>query len=77
MIINNMTSVRELVEAWENIAIDLDNIKDEIYSRLKDKKYRNENELENLENLDFLLDNLIDWNLLRSLDSTSDNSFQD
>ena len=73
MIINHTTSVRELVETWENIAIDLDNIKDEIYSRLKDKKYRNKNELENLENLDFLLDNLIDWNLLRSLDSTSDN----
>ena len=73
MLINRMASVQELVEAWENIAIDLDNIKDEIYSRLKDKKYRNKNELENLENLDFLLDNLIDWNLLRSLDSTSDN----
>ena len=73
MLINRMASVQELVETWENIAIDLDNIKDEIYSRLKDKKYRNKNELENLENLDFLLDNLIDWNLLRSLDSTSDN----
>ena len=73
MLINDLITVQDIYDAWANIAIDLDNIKDEIYSRLKDKKYRNENELENLENLDFLLDNLIDWNLLRSLDSTSDN----
>ena len=73
MLINDLITVQDIYDAWANIAIDLDNIKDEIYSRLKDKKYRNKNELENLENLDFLLDNLIDWNLLRSLDSTSDN----
>ena len=73
MLINDLITVQDIYDAWANIAIDLDNIKNEIYSRLKDKKYRNENELENLENLDFLLDNLIDWNLLRSLDSTSDN----
>ena len=73
MIINHTTSVRELVDAWENIALDLDAIKSEVYYRLEDEKYRNEDERQTLEELDEILDNVIDWRFMCKLDSTSDN----
>ena len=68
MLINKMTSAQELVEAWENIALQLDSIKEEVYSRLEDEKYNNEDERETLEDLDDILDNVIDWRFMCKLD---------
>ena len=68
MLINKMISAQELVEAWENIALLLDSIKEEVYSRLEDEKYNNEDERETLEDLDDVLDNVIDWRFMCKLD---------
>ena len=68
MLIDNNTSVLELVEAWKNIAIQLDAIKSEVYYRLEDEKYKNDDERQTLEELDEILDNVIDWRLMCKLD---------
>ena len=61
MLINNLITVQDIYDAWTDIALDLDTIKDEVYSRLKDKKYQNEEERETLEEINNTLEDVIDW----------------
>ena len=67
MQINKMTSVLQLVEAWKDIAVNLDIIKTEVFYRLQDQRFKNDDEREMLEELDYILDEVIDWRFMCKL----------
>ena len=67
MLMHTLDSVQAILQAWEDIADDLDAIHEEISHRIELKIYNNDDERKQLDELAETLDDLIDWRMFYKL----------